>query len=557
MAQFTDAQINEYVQANIGNPQAIADAAQQYGVSASDLSRATGYDSGTVSNYFSNAGIGMFGQPANLPPQQPIYEERPPQTIYQDPNAQFTYTEGYRGTPTNFVDPKTQGFPQAETGVYNPVIQPPEAATYDPNAVQRRIIEEERKRNLEGGLASLGAGLPGQGSSVSGSSPKPVDLGNGTFRTYGGTIIDREGRPVTQASTPAPVTPPPPIPPVATVLNKPEETKYGTVTPFTTTQIRDYVSSVMGDASLSPFERTNKVMEAAQKAGISQGDLTAMYGKDVVDPYIKSYGASIKDFITNTLAKDEGTTFDEIANIKNAARQFGLDTDEIVKYSGMDKTGVTSLFDAYDKGLANLAKGFEDAKTKAGDDKAALSTAEVNKAKTLLALQSQYKVTDEDLAKAGNTTVKAVQDYLNPIKDAPKTLESLMTNNTMSGADIRAKIEELKKNPAINGIYSAALQKFSDKAAKDYSGSYGNKTYESLNPIAVGTVFDQLKAQQEAGTAQYYQGGAKDGKKGGFGSLDAMTEDMAKNLVAAGITDIRQVGEKTITEVDEEGNDCC
>ena len=40
MAQFTDAQINEYVTANIGNPQAIADAAQQYGVSAAELSGA-------------------------------------------------------------------------------------------------------------------------------------------------------------------------------------------------------------------------------------------------------------------------------------------------------------------------------------------------------------------------------------------------------------------------------------------------------------------------------------------------------------------------------------
>jgi hypothetical protein len=92
-----------------------------------------------------------------------------------------------------------------------------------------------------------------------------------------------------------------------------------------------------------------------------------------------------------------------------------------------------------------------------------------------------------------------------------------MNDTKMSAAEIRAKIEELKTNPAVNGIYSAALQKFSEKAAKDYSGDYG-------------------------------------GKKGGFGSLDAMTEDMAKNLVAAGITDIRQVGEVPVyTPVQEMG----
>jgi hypothetical protein len=284
-----------------------------------------------------------------------------------------------------------------------------------------------------------------------------------------------------------------------------------------------------------------------------------VFGKTTADEYRRQYGTQIKSFIDTTLAKNEGTTFDEIATIKNEARARGLDAAEVAKYSGMNKTGVDALFGAYDTGLAGIAKSLEDAKTKAGTDAAALSTAEGNKAKTMLALQSQYKVTDEDLAKAGNTTVKVVQDYLKPVKDAPKTLEALMNDTKMSAAEIRAKIDELKANPAVSGIYSAALERFSDKASKDYSGEYGGKKFDSLNPIAVSTVLDQLKAQQAAGTAQYYQGGAKDGKKGGFGSLDAMTEDMAKNLVAAGITDIRQVGEKTVTvpggiSYDQDGN---
>ena len=487
MAQFTDAQINEYVQANIGNPQAIADAAQQYGVSAADLSRATGYDAGTVSNYFSDAGINMFGQPANLPPvAAPVAAPVDYYAQQFQPDSYANYEPAYMGIAPQQADPVA---PAVQT-------PPPPATGYGAST----------------GIASL----------------------------------------TPQATTPPPVTPPPPVAPPIAPPAPPQETKYGTVTPFTTTQIKDYVSGVMGDATLTPFERTNKIMEAAQKAGVSQENLASIYGKDVVDPYLKSYGTDIKDYITNTLAKNEGTTFDEVANIKSAARQFNLDSDEIAKYSGMSKTGVDSLFDAYDKGLANLAKGFDEAKTKAGTDTTALSAAEVNKAKTLLALQSQYKVTDEDFAKAGNTTVKAVQDYLNPIREVPKTLESLMGNSTMSGAEVRAKIEELKSNPAVSGIYGAALQKFSDKAAKDYSGEYGGKKFDSLNPIAVGTVLDQLKAQQAAGTAQYYQGGAKDGKKGGFGSLDSMTEDMAKNLVAAGITDIRQVGEVPVYETAQE-----
>ena len=319
--------------------------------------------------------------------------------------------------------------------------------------------------------------------------------------------------------------------------------------------LKNIADKITGDTTLSGFDKNNKIFETAQQYGMDDAAIDKAFGKTAADAYRTQYGTQIKDFITTSLAKSEGTTFDEVATIKNEARTRGLDSSEIAKYSGMNKAGVDSLFDAYDKGLANLAKGLDEAKTKAGTDATALSEAEANKAKTLIALQNQYKVTDEDLAKAGNTTVKAVQDYLKPVKDAPKTLEALMNDTKMSAAEIRAKIDELKTNPAVSGIYGAALQKFSDKAAKDYSGEYGGKNYESLNPIAVSTVLDQLKAQQAAGTEQYYQGGAKEGKKGGFGSLDAMTEDMAKNLVAAGITDIRQVGEKTITETDENGNE--
>jgi len=53
----SDSQIKDYVAAHMGDPAAIAAAAQQYGVSAADLSRATGYSGEQVNNYFSDAGI--------------------------------------------------------------------------------------------------------------------------------------------------------------------------------------------------------------------------------------------------------------------------------------------------------------------------------------------------------------------------------------------------------------------------------------------------------------------------------------------------------------------
>jgi hypothetical protein len=452
MAQFTDAQINEYVQANIGNPQAIADAAQQYGVSAADLSRATGYDAGTVSNYFSNAGIDMFGQPANLPPvAAPVdyYAQQFQPDVYTQP----TYTStNEQGAP--IYEPAYQP-PAPPVQNTDPGFAPPTPVTspQDPNSTQQRIIEEERKRNTEGGLASLGAGLPGQSRPVGQGTasviaeegaakrqvagPTPiaageVHLGGGLFRTRDGITVDSQGRPFTP-------------PPVAT-----PETQYGTVTPFTTTQIKDYVTSVMGDATLAPWQQTNKIMEAAQKAGVSTDDLNKIYGKDVVDPYMKSYGTGIKDYITSTLGDKTRSDFDKVATINQAAVKYGLDTDEIAKYSGLNKTGVDQMFKAFDTGLAGIVKGLS-----------APTVSDLDKTKGALALQSKYSITDDQIAKAlgGNVTGKDVTAYLAPVKDFNSNLQALTSDNTKTARDFQAFVDNAKKDPRLEGLYGLALDK--------------------------------------------------------------------------------------------------
>ena len=422
---FTDAEINSFVQANIGNPQAIADAAQQYGVSAADLSRATGYDAGTVSNYFSNAGIDMFGQPApqtytntdeqGTPIYEPDYQAPAPAVQYNEPVVQPAYVQ-----PNPLPEPAALSAVPPE-----PVIQTP-----PPGASQT-------------GIASLGAGM-------SGGMFKPVDLGNGTFRTYGGTILDSEGRAISQATTPPPVTPPPPVPPANLPPVAPKETQYGTVTPFTTTQIKDYVSSVMGDATLAPWERTNKIMEAAQKAGVSQGDLTSIYGKDVVDPYLKTYGTGIKDYITNTLNDKTKSDFDRVAAVNQAANKYGLDANEIAQYSGLNKTGVEKMFTTFDDGLASIVKNLS-----------APTVSDLDKTKGALALQQKYSITDDQIAKAlgGNVTGKDVNAYLAPVKNFGTDLQSITSDPTKSAQDLQSFIDTAKKDPRIQGLYGLAIDK--------------------------------------------------------------------------------------------------
>jgi hypothetical protein len=572
---FSDADINAYVQANIGNPQAIAQAAQQYGVSPADLSRATGYDTNTVSNYFGNAGINMWGQPEpQVPPQPPVYQEPPPQPIYE-PVYQPPQPPVYQ----------PPGVPPPQTPVYgtDPGFAPPTPVTspQDPNSVQQRIVEEERRRNQDGGLASLGAG----------SSPKPVDLGNGTYRTYGGTIIDSQGYPVvtpdeaykiytqarqnatkdaqallsftgpgnaaTQSSMntanalqakagadalakigyfvdangemvkgKAPGTTSVTTTPATTATTTPVTTATTATTPVTTAattattpvtaattaaaaaaantpaaqtgpsiaslyqsylgrapeaggaeywnnrfgptidaaeeaefkaatqgeqkNIKDFVSGVTADTALSPWEQVNKIMETAQSKGVGTDQLTKIYGKETVDKYLKTYGTGIKDFITGTLGDKTKSDFDKVALINQAAGKYGLDADEIAKYSGLNKKGVDQMFTTFETGLASIAKNLS-----------APTVSDLDKTKGVLSLQSKYGISNDQVAKAigGNVTGKDVEAYLAPVKSFSTDLQTITSDQTKTASDIQTFLDKAKKDPRIEGLYGLAIDK--------------------------------------------------------------------------------------------------
>ena len=169
------------------------------------------------------------------------------------------------------------------------------------------------------------------------------------------------------------------------------------------------------------------------------------------------------------------------------------------------------------------------------------------------ALQSKKDATPQEwstfLASAlANPQIKtAYGDKLIPAYQSLNTQQyttSLLTDPYASGTDIQKQIKTLMDDPTSKEKYGDKLQAIYDKAGTPQSGYYGGKQYDSLNPLAVDNIFNQLKAQQTAlGTDKIMQGGAINGKDKGFGSVDAVTMDMAKNLAASGITDIKQVGQ--------------
>jgi hypothetical protein len=109
---LTDADISAYVQANIGNPAAIAQAAQQYQVTAEDLARATGYSPQEVNTYFSSAGVsGPYREPESReepvpppPPERPRSEE-PPRPRREEPPPRPRYEEPTPPQPPRYERP--------------------------------------------------------------------------------------------------------------------------------------------------------------------------------------------------------------------------------------------------------------------------------------------------------------------------------------------------------------------------------------------------------------------------------------------------------------------
>jgi len=184
----SDEQIRAFVEANIGNPALIAETAAQYGVSIADLSRATGYDSNVVVDYFQQADV---APPAYEPPptsglnavsvaEEPTPPPPPDEPVYEPPRP-------------------------PDEPVYEPPPPPPEPPIYEPPRPPV-IVESPQPPPRPEEPPRPERPEPPPPPRPEEPPPKeivetnaPVDLGDGTFRTRGGTLIDKDGRPVTKA----------------------------------------------------------------------------------------------------------------------------------------------------------------------------------------------------------------------------------------------------------------------------------------------------------------------------------------------------------------------
>jgi len=216
----SDADIRAFVEANIGNPALIAETAAQYGVSVDDLSRATGYDSNAVVSYFQQADV---APPAYEPPptgglsavsvaEEPTPPPPPDERVYEPPDERV-----YEPPRPDEPPPRPEPPPPPEPPVYEPPEPPP-----------TRIVETNA----------------------------PVDLGDGTFRTRGGTIIDKDGRPVTKTVDTT----------STAVVNTPKT--------YTQTEVNDALTNLLAN---DPNAKRSDVAALASTLGITADQVNAAY----------------------------------------------------------------------------------------------------------------------------------------------------------------------------------------------------------------------------------------------------------------------------------------
>ena len=269
----SDADIRAFVEANIGNPALIAETAAQYGVSVDDLSRATGYDTNIVVDYFQQADVAppLYTPPAveapepprppeiferpepPPPPDEPIYEPPPPpeEPVYEPPRPpEKPVVETPRPPviverpeppppPVDVRPPPPPPIEEVEEPPRPPIEERPPTPPRPPT---REIVEPPRR--------------PDEPPPKTIYEPKIVDLGDGTFMTPGGNIIDKDGYPVT-----TPVDTPP------TAVVTPPKT-------YTQTEVNDALTNLL---ATDPNAKRSDVTALAATVGITADQVNAAY----------------------------------------------------------------------------------------------------------------------------------------------------------------------------------------------------------------------------------------------------------------------------------------
>ena len=247
------------------------------------------------------------------------------------------------------------------------------------------------------------------------------------------------------------------------------------------------------------------------------------------------YGAQGE--LINSIINDGKISSAEALDLHKIAKDYGLTKDSFSQSSGVDANIIDQIYGKYDKTLESAMGALSSASTPA-EKKDALAN--------LISLQDNYGLTSGDLSghSGDKYTAEALSSLIDPVRNFNSDYQKILNDPKLTSKDVSSFLSKYD-TPETRAFYGDTTLDNLKAVKSDFTGKYGG--YEgNLNPIAVENVYRQIKAQQDAGTASSYSGGAlgtgyDKGSAAGFGSLSELTYDMAKNLVASGVTDITQI----------------
>ena len=237
---------------------------------------------------------------------------------------------------------------------------------------------------------------------------------------------------------------------------------------------------VTSDGKTVDMTSLNKGFEWAEANKFDDAALKNTLGEKTYNDYVTKYGQGIMSTLNPALA-DGKITGQEALDIVSAAKKYGLDANEISKYTKLNSNISKAFFDTYDKTLTGIVGNALDANS---------SMTEAQRIGSILALQGKYGVTDSDIAKYsdGKVTKEAVTGYLDPLRNFSSDFEKTLSTPDLTYKQLNDFLEGSLSKSAVKAIYGEKLSEL-DKKYDDIDAKwsrYGVDSYQAQ------TIYDQI-----------------------------------------------------------------
>jgi len=290
--------------------------------------------------------------------------------------------------------------------------------------------------------------------------------------------------------------------------------------------VREIPGQFTNESGETDFATLNKGFEWAQENEIDDKRLKNILGEEQYNEYVDKYGKGILETLRPAL-EDDKISPQEALDIVTSVKSLGLDASEIAKYTGLDQRVPDAFFNTYDRVVSGIVGNALDPES---------TQTEQQKVGGILALQTQYGLTDKDIAdySNGKVTEDDVKNYLGGVKTFQSDFQALISKPDVTAKEISDFIDNSRKSRAVTALYGDSINTF-DQKLDDLEGKWKSSGVDALQ---AETVYNQLKTITDAAKGANWAGSWKGGGDGA--ALEA-----TKLLVSRGVDNLSDLKVET------------